>query len=111
MKKNQQASCLLILLCLIGCLFCCMQDEAGGTEGDDCAILYTHPVLGAENFVHEEGPCDTVVVAQGIDEVARLAALHVEDAVATVHAGVVGLDGDVYLVALVAAAYDVVAQL
>ena len=88
-----------------------MQDEAGGTQSDDCTILYTNPVFGAENLVHEEGSRDTIVVTQGIDEVARLAAIYIEDAVAAIHAGIVGLDGDVYLVALVAAAYDVITQL
>ena len=88
-----------------------MQDECGSPEGDDSTVFDAYSVFGSENLVHEESARDAVIVAQGVDELARLASLHVEHAVEAVHARVVGLDGDVYVIALVAATDDVIAQL
>lgn len=48
-----------------GCLFlfCCMQNERGGSKSDDGSVFYSYAVLGAEDFVHQESTCDAVVVA------------------------------------------------
>ena len=89
----------------------CVQNQCGSSQGDDGSVLNSHPILGSKDLVHQESAGDAVIVAQRIDEASCLASLDIEDAVAAVHARVVGLNGYMHLVALVAATDDIVAQL
>jgi hypothetical protein len=72
-----------LVLMLVGAEY-----HGGGANGDDGSVFDTYAVFIAQDFVHEERACQAGVVAQGVDDFALLVTLHVDDAVATIHADV-----------------------
>lgn len=71
--------------CLSVFLFGCVQDESGGTDGYDGSVFDADAVFVAQNFILKEGACEAGSIAKGVDQLALLVALYVDDAVAAVH--------------------------
>jgi len=86
------------------------QDEGGGSDGDDAAFLEAYAILVLQDVVHVEGAGVAGCIAQDVLQVASLVALHADDAVLGVDAGVDGVDGAVDVAAQHLATEDVVAH-
>ena len=86
-----------------------MQYECCGTQGDDGTILNEQSFAIAQYAVHHKCAGYALVVAYCVDEIARIVAFHVYDAVAAVHTGVTGLNGVRYYGAFVVASQHIVA--
>ena len=70
-----------------------LQDEGGCPQGDDLPVGDDAFLLLLQYLVHHEGADQAVVVFHLVGDVARLVHAHVDDAVHSIHAGVVGVDG------------------
>lgn len=90
---------------------CGVEDECGSSQCNDGSIIETDAVLGSEYLVHEKGAGDAVVIAKGVDEVPAFPSLDVENAMATIHAGIISLNRNIYFIAFVATAYSVVSYM
>ena len=88
-----------------------LQEDAGGTDGEEGAILNDATLTGSDFGVVDKGAGVAVGIAEDIAQAAPLVAADVDDAVEQVDAGVDGLDGGGDGVALLIAANGVVAHL
>ena len=87
------------------------EDDAGGTDSEECSILDDTPFTTLDFHIIDEGAGIAVVVAKGVAEVATLVAADVDGAVVQVNAGVNGLERRIDGVALLVTANDVVAHM
>ena len=91
--------------------FADFQDDAGGAEGEESAIINEAAFAWCQFHIVDEGTSIAVVVAKGIAQTSFLVATHSERAMVEVDAGINSLEGGVDGVAFLIAAYDVVAHL
>lgn len=89
---------------------CRPQDECGGTDGDDVAIGESDAILVAQDVIHEERAGSGGCIAQEILQLALLVALHANDAMSRVDAGVDRIDGGVDVGAQHLSPYHIVAH-
>ena len=71
------------------------QNQGCSSQGEDIAFFYADTFFGPQQFVHQESAGDAVVVPQGIHDLSLLVAFDIQDAVATVHTGIVAFDGNI----------------
>ena len=87
-----------------------MENNAGGTEGEEGAVFYDATLAGRQFYVAYKGAGVAVVVGQGIAQMTFLVAADGDGAVVEVNTGVYRLERGVDGIALLVAAYHVVAH-
>ena len=88
-EEGHLNGCLSYVLFLTGCT----EDDAGGSEGEEGAVLNDATLFGIEFDVVDEGAGVAVVVFQGVFQCASFVAADGDGAVIQVDAGVNGLEG------------------
>ena len=87
------------------------QDDAGGTEGKEGAVLDNTTLARLQFYVANKGAAVAVVVAEGVAQIALLVATDGERTVVEVYAGVDSFESGVDGIALLIASNDVIAHL
>ena len=86
------------------------EDDTGGTKGEEGAVLDDAALAGLQLDVTDKGAAVAVVVAECVAQLTSLVTADGQCAVVQVNTGVDGLEGCVDGIALLVAAYDVVAH-
>ena len=86
------------------------EDDAGCTKGEEGAVLDDAALAGLQLDVTDKGAAVAVVVAERVAQLTTLVTADGQCAVVQVNTGVDGLEGCVDGIALLVAAYDVVAH-
>ena len=71
------------------------EDDAGGTDGEEGAVVDDAPFLGREFHIVNESTCIAVVVLEGIAQPSLLVSRYGDGAVVQVNAGIDSLESAV----------------